>query len=225
MAWVLGYIAADGCVMNYKNKPYFNLPSIDKETLEKVKRAMDSEHPIHIQSKPGVRYFQTDGKYHYCSNTQYQFLVSRRTIVEDLIKLGITPRKSNTLQMPPVPQKYLRHFIRGYMDGDGFISRTRNETKYKVRYCIITNLCSGSRNFLEAIKQATEKVGFKSGLHADKTAWQLVFCGEKFPKWLYKNKGNCYMERKFNKFQDLLAMRRVNRKGGARQTIMKTAFN
>lgn len=44
-------------------------------------------------------------------------------MVGDLIKLGITPRKSHTLQYPKLPKQFERHFMRGLLDGDGSIKK------------------------------------------------------------------------------------------------------
>ena len=45
-----------------------------------------------------------------------------KKIFKDLIKLGVTPRKSLTLKFPTfLNEDLMRHFIRGYFDGDGCI--------------------------------------------------------------------------------------------------------
>ena len=44
----------------------------------------------------------------------------------DLMKLGVVPRKSLIAEMPNINKSLVRHFIRGYFDGDGNISYTVN---------------------------------------------------------------------------------------------------
>jgi len=46
---------------------------------------------------------------------------------DDLIALGCIPRKSLLLKFPTsnqVPEHLIRHFIRGYFDGDGHFTNT-----------------------------------------------------------------------------------------------------
>lgn len=83
MAYVLGYFAADGCM--YKNSggsKYFNFVSTDYELLEKVKRALGSNHRIasKIQSNPN------------CKPT-FWLQIGCREIYEDIINLGFIPKK------------------------------------------------------------------------------------------------------------------------------------
>jgi hypothetical protein len=52
------------------------------------------------------------------------FATSQPEIVRDLQRLGVTPRKSLTLQFPSadqVPPEFLGSFVRGYFEGDGCI--------------------------------------------------------------------------------------------------------
>lgn len=58
--------------------------------------------------------------------------ISSKTLTADLLKLGCTPRKSLTLKFPNdgifKSNDLIRHFIRGYFDGDGsvFISMEKH---------------------------------------------------------------------------------------------------
>jgi hypothetical protein len=36
-------------------------------------------------------------------------------VVNDLLKLGVLPRKSKIIKFPKIPKKYLNHFIRGFL--------------------------------------------------------------------------------------------------------------
>jgi hypothetical protein len=58
------------------------------------------------------------------------------TIITDLKKLGVTPKKSLIIKFPTnnqVPKELLNHFVRGVFDGDGSVfnyERTINNKKY-----------------------------------------------------------------------------------------------
>ena len=49
------------------------------------------------------------------------FCIASQTLVDDLKKLSISYRKSLNENLPVVPKKYIKDFIRGIVDGDGSI--------------------------------------------------------------------------------------------------------
>lgn len=108
MAYILGFLAADG---NLSKSSYcIRISSIDKEHLEKINKELESEHPLKSQSnKLGSWYILT---------------INSMVIYADLLKLGLTPNKSLTLDMRniSIPKEYQKDFFRGYFDGDGCFS-------------------------------------------------------------------------------------------------------
>ena len=106
MSYVLGFILADGCIIQGTYKGYsdslkFGVQSKDKDVLEKIKSELKSDHKL-SQNKNAV---------HFCITSQ--------EIVNDLKKLGIIYRKSLREIVPKIPPKYAKDFIRGVVDGDG----------------------------------------------------------------------------------------------------------
>lgn len=68
-----------------------------------------------------------------------------------LVAKGCTPRKSLTLQFPNsqiVPNNLRKHFIRGYFDGDGSVSRN---CKIGGLFAIIASF-TGTRDFLDSLQ-------------------------------------------------------------------------
>ena len=64
------------------------------------------------------------------------------------MRLGIIPRKSLKIKFPnnkKVPDKYLKHFVRGYFDGDGSISKSKR-----------VDFTCGSRVFLIGLRKILE---------------------------------------------------------------------
>ncbi|MFH1190696.1 MAG: hypothetical protein V1670_00660 [Candidatus Omnitrophota bacterium] len=120
MAYVLGFIAADGSLENtpYMRGKYISICSNDIEILRKIKVVLDSEHTI-VTIKP--KEFVLRGKT-YISKEKYMLRIGSHEIYNDLFNLGITPRKSNTINFPKIPNKVMAHFLRGYLVGDGCIS-------------------------------------------------------------------------------------------------------
>lgn len=107
-AYWLGYIMADGCVtITQSNR--VEVSSKDIEHLKKWNAAIRSPHRILMS-------YGKYGKSVHCS----------KEMVDDLIRHGVVPRKSLTLRFPTtIPEQLIRHFIRGYFDGDGCLSLSR----------------------------------------------------------------------------------------------------
>ncbi|MFQ5405560.1 MAG: LAGLIDADG family homing endonuclease [Candidatus Micrarchaeia archaeon] len=63
---------------------------------------------------------------------------------EDLIQLGCLTRKSNRFSFPTVPSSFLKHFVRGYFDGDGSIMINKPNT-LKIRFV------SSNEGFISAL--------------------------------------------------------------------------
>ena len=74
------------------------------------------------------------------------FSVYSIKLTTDLIKMGCVENKSKLIRIPLIPDNLMRHFIRGYFDGDGCISE-RSKTKVIEFY-----ICGGSIEFLNDLK-------------------------------------------------------------------------
>ena len=104
MAWVLGMFLTDGCVS--KNSHTVTISQKDTSILEKIAKAMDADFVLAKQTK---------------TKRTPTLLINSMIIKEDLINLGISPKKSLTVEMPPIPKEYMPSFIRGVIDGDGWV--------------------------------------------------------------------------------------------------------
>lgn len=116
-AYWLGFINADGCVQLGKvgangwqrNQLNVKLKASDAAHLEKLKADMAAENPVyHVPQK---------GK----AGPAAEIAMSSLHLVESLIRLGVTPRKSLTATPWNGPDHLMRHYWRGMFDGDGTI--------------------------------------------------------------------------------------------------------
>jgi len=187
MAYMLGLIYADGCVNRYN----LNVASKDKDFLDQIRNLIGSSKPL----------FKVKGQ-----NLYFLDICSIK-IVEDLTKLGVVPRKSLIIKFPNIPKTYISHFIRGYFDGDGYISKESKGNSWRVGFT------TGSNNFIHSLKNKLEELSgvSKQKIYAHKTAnaYAIYYIRrsdiEKLYEYFYDEytKNNrLYLPRKFLKFQE-----------------------
>jgi len=119
VAWAIGYIWADGCVVKgVSNQLKLSCSWGDREILAWFKEKLKSVHKL----RQVERLVYGKGK------TYAVLDISGQSLVDVLIqKYGILPRKSfQDLGFPEVPSEFLPHFCRGYLDGDGSIENEKN---------------------------------------------------------------------------------------------------
>lgn len=117
MAWILGFLAADGTVSSSDNTIKIGLAAKDKEILERIKAEMEIENKIvERTTKDG---YDTVDLHWTCQEHK-----------QDLAKYGITPRKTFTIKPPSgLERQYYIDFIRGYFDGDGSVNLIHSKGK------------------------------------------------------------------------------------------------
>jgi intein-encoded DNA endonuclease-like protein len=162
MAYVLGFFAADGCMLKNKREAHFiEFQITDKDILLKIRKLLGSNHKI------SERNMKINWK------TAYRFQIGSKIVYSDLLKLGLTPRKSKTIELPNVPDKYFRHFVRGYFDGDGNVHVQKRRDRKSNHLIIQTHFTCGSQIFLIQLQEklgvlALAKggnIGYYSGAH------------------------------------------------------------
>ena len=146
-AYWLGFLYADGNVYskNYKKNNQgkhvidISLSIIDIEHLKKFKKAIKTNAPVSIRETR-------------CNNKIFKacrFSINNKEMTEDIIKLGCVPNKSLILDFPNeniVPNNLLRHFIRGYFDGDGSVYWNSSKNTNTICFNIL-----GTKMFLNGI--------------------------------------------------------------------------
>ena len=187
-AYWLGFLYADGCVYKYNNsyRVELSLKEGDLEHIKKFKAFMCSESRISYRKLQKA----------------YRIGIGSRRIYERLIELGCMPNKSLILKFPTdsqVPNSLLKHFIRGYFDGDGCFSLRHNVHSIAPNICIL-----GTEDFLSGIQKIYNgKISKKS----TENIYSLRFRKEealKFLKDIYTN-SHIYLDRKYDRFIAVLS--------------------
>lgn len=105
MAYILGFFIADGMVA--RDTQMISFSQKEKYILKNIRYEMKSNHPIIKNKKTGI----------------YILNLNSKIMRKDLIKLqGVMPNKAHQIKFPDVPNQFLSHFIRGFFDGDGFVT-------------------------------------------------------------------------------------------------------
>jgi len=134
MAYLLGVICADGCLVEHANGHHcLNITSKDLTWLQQIKHTLQAQHKIGWKRRA------------------YQLQIRNQVIYHSLLDLGLTPRKSKTLRLPPVPPDAFPDFVRGYFDGDGCVV-VWQEKRWRRVWQLKTAFASGSRYFLEQLR-------------------------------------------------------------------------
>ncbi|WP_026906491.1 LAGLIDADG family homing endonuclease [Paucisalibacillus globulus] len=107
MAWVLGLFITDGHVK--ENTHSVSLSQKHDGILKVVANYMNADYIL----APFGETMKTP-----------TLLINSKEIKQDLETLGVTTKKSFKLPFPNVPENYLPSFIRGVIDGDGWVQKT-----------------------------------------------------------------------------------------------------
>ena len=195
-AYFLGLLYADGCVQ-IKNSAYtvsLKLKSDDQYIIEKFRDIMSPSSPIKISY----------AKYSY-------FRINQKKICEQLISHGCVPNKSLILNFPTtVPAHLMRHFIRGYSDGDGTIYNNNVSASGKQYINTIWKIVSTGKFCKEVafILNKELNINCSQSLSNDNGITTTLSVGgnkqvKKVLDWMYEDCA-IYLPRKYNKYQEFI---------------------
>lgn len=148
-AYWLGFLCADG-YLRLRYGKYGNLrlklSTKDISHIEKFKNSINSTNKITTKDE----YYQYKGEKLKTSSTYIE--IHSTKMVKDLIKHGCSENKTKYMTIPTtIPDNLIRHYIRGYFDGDGSISidKFNNFSFY---------ICGSSENFLKWMHDEFDKI-------------------------------------------------------------------
>lgn len=198
-AYILGLIYADGSVCNRSRGYRFAivLQDRDRYMLNNIAKIMKFDGPI-LQRK----------KYQEHHRDCYVLEINRKSLVNQLMRLGCVPNKSLKLTFPSsdiVPSQYLSHFFRGVWDGDGCLCTSRNKFDFSL---------VATKDFVDGVVDNVYKpLGISNYsisplLTGDNGVTKVIRVRSKryIPRlydWLYKD-ASLFLSRKRDKFKCLL---------------------
>lgn len=192
-AYWLGFIFADGYVSSNSNNFEISLQEDDKSHLEKFNNFI--EGPANKVKAGEVK----------CGNTickRCRWGSRNKHLKETLVSYGCIPQKSLVLQFPSSTifksSNLIRHFIRGYWDGDGCLTYANKEhNRPEV-------LVLGTEDFLTEMKDYLPlkfdyKLGYNNGSAQTRVLSLFGKNGFELAKYLYSN-CTIYLDRKYEKY-------------------------
>lgn len=128
-AYWLGFIMADGCIEVSSNshesvRLAVILKNTDIHRLKKLAHSLEFNGQIFEKEIVDKRGFST---------TRCELKINSKMLCSDLLKYGIVPKKTGKELIPCLNDDLIRHFLRGFFDGDGSITLSSNKKFYRFK--------------------------------------------------------------------------------------------
>lgn len=213
--YILGAFVTDGniCIDKSCNGAKCSLSSNDSDWISSIHNLIGNE-----------------GSFRYRKDGRAELWLYSHDVYNWFNENGCPPKKSLTLKMPDVPDKFLPDFVRGCIDGDGSISSSPyqkfNKDKTKAYNYIKSTcyICSASDAFLPVLNERLVKFGFNptfvklkssSGTSSDgrvitpkqEFIYRISFgdkSAAKFLDWAYYKDHKISMPRKNSKAKEII---------------------
>lgn len=181
-AYWLGFLMADGNVYNRGNNYTISLKiqTKDRDSVIASGEALETNATLEEfeETRKGTKTYSTSLR------------VNSVKMAKDLAKYGVVPRKSRKERISEnIPKELKHHFMRGYFDGDGHISRgSLNIATSHFMYEQIKEIFVKTGLALDSIKRRSHPKVEVINVYRQKEI-------SKFAEYMYKD-ATIYMERK-----------------------------
>jgi intein-encoded DNA endonuclease-like protein len=193
-AYILGFLYADGYNSERYNRVDLTLAKKDVEILEKIRDVLCPNYPLRNFVRAGREFVQ--------------LLMASKHMSETLVRQGCPQAKTFKLVFPTfIPKDLVRHFIRGYSDGDGCITFTNRNGRQAYYHIMV-----GAESFINSMAGIfkTELDAHSSILKAtparDNNIKIMNVGGNRQVKrvldWLYQD-ATIFMQRKYERYLGL----------------------
>ena len=204
-AYWLGFLGADGCVRRRVNEENgktrgdsinLKLSVLDEEHMIRFKNQICPDAKITYYTNKTITKKGNPSISHTCN-----LVLCGNKLVQGVIKQGLVPRKTFVIDKPPIEEKYYRHYIRGFFDGDGcaYLSYRKDTQNLILKYSI----ACASPKLKEFIKEQFDKLDIeyyedKLSVHLRKHTDQF-----KFYHYIYDD-STVYLKRKKDKGDEFI---------------------
>lgn len=189
-AYFLGFIFADGCVSN--NEFFLDINEKDIKILHIFREKICSNCKIATRKKG--------------NSMMSRIAIKNKEFCDSLKQYGIIDNKTKQTKNLPkslIPRKFYRDFLRGLVDGDGWVIRTK-ENLYKIGF--VTQYYSTAMDFAEMLNSLLEEK-WKNKIITPKNKYAVVNIQKQslvkqVALVLYKDNKIC-LSRKFQMAQEI----------------------
>lgn len=192
-AYILGFIMADGCVAKTDktqlstNRLIISISKKDRHILEFIKEELECDYEIFDFIPSGT----------YANNEMSRISINSKQLCTDLSKYGVVPRKTGVESFPILDKEFNRHFIRGFLDGDGYVTNNGKTIGFCSNRDILLDILNVLRTEFDLQSVANIRDDYR-----DKPLSYLEISHrndiENIKSYLY-NDANFYLERKYSK--------------------------
>lgn len=184
-AYFLGFVFADGGIDEDRNVLTITLKPEDIDHLEKFRKITKNEKPLYfIYQKLTDKYYPV-------------FSIQSVAMTKKLLEKGLCRNKSFKITFPLyLKENLIKHFIRGYFDGDGGLSFNKARS--------LNCYFAGNYNFLNTLKEYLyNKLKVNFALRPQGRIWSLELgriqgC-KIFLDWLYED-ATIFLDRKYKRY-------------------------
>jgi len=187
-AYWLGFIYADGYISN-EFEMAIHLKQEDKNHLKKLNISLDGN----LKIKDFVKHLKVTNKdYKMCSIRVYS-----KKIVQDLKNKGVLKNKSLSIVFPKLRKDLIRHFVRGFFDGDGSIYLHKEKNHLRCKFTCASN------EFVNELNGLLNLLGIRTYIIQQTLKNKSITLGitgkdstKKFLEYIYDN-SKIYLDRKY----------------------------
>lgn len=205
-AYILGFLAADGTIENNDNKSQYSIKivvnSIDRKLLEDIKKSFGAL--VDIKDFNTTTKLPQGGE---CNSSFSSLTIHGKELVKDLNKLGVTSKKSLTLNVNynKIPQELKRHFWRGLMDGDGTFGVYGKKKILSMNITTSIYMCETTKQELLNIFPNLH-ISYYQAINCNQNTKRFIITTQKdvydFLQYIYED-SHIYLERKYKKFLEI----------------------
>ena len=207
-AYLLGFYTADGSIDEKRKTLRIELQKEDVELVYLFKDIISKDARLYSTKE---RAFKGPRGKIINAHGSIGVDITSSELCNSLVNLGIGYNKTYAnLKIPNIPQELIRHFIRGYFDGDGCIcgyikTDRRNPNNIRQSFVRQFDFTAKKASLLLDIQKFFSDNDIKISLNYQKRddLYRLWTCSKKEVFKIYNllyNNSNFYLSRKFNKF-------------------------
>ena len=200
-AYWLGFLYADGYILSARNRPDkpnesqsfgFSIAESDSELFIKFKEDLQATNPVHYYKNNNIEF--KNGQ--QCG----RILLTSQHAVDSLKEYGVVENKTFFLKAPPIDEKLIPAFVRGYSDGDGSIIIDKNN-KYQWQILGTKALLTFIQEFFNTNISLSQRFPDRNNNN-----FTLHYGGNqqvsKLLDIIYKD-ATIYLQRKYNKYAEM----------------------